>query len=204
MKKLILVCSLFLVGCQSSFFESILPKPKTDTQGPYINTTTDEFVTTLGKPIDFSNITGYDDVDGLTRVYVIGKVDYDTVGTYDVIMSTTDTSGNVTEIPVKIIVKEEVVDENLSSQSAQQAQEEVVEGCPSPNAKDPEIACDMVLPEEANEYKKLFYSERGKERCENEVSNEGGSCEVITTNDGSFWGYGYKEEVVEEEEKESS
>ena len=38
---------------------------------------------------------------------------------------------------------------------------------------------------------KSYQGEKGKEYCENDISEED-SCEVVVTNDKTFWGYGLK------------
>ena len=44
---------------------------------------------------------------------------------------------------------------------------------------------------ELNDLKVLYQGKKGKEYCENDISEED-SCEVVVTNDKTFWGYGLK------------
>mgnify|MGYP003491449276 CR=1 FL=1 len=80
-----------LAACQSS------PTEKTDQNGPYINMTQYEFTTTVGTPINFTNISGYDDYDGLLNTHLEGYVDYNTAGDYYPSITCTDFSGTMTE-----------------------------------------------------------------------------------------------------------
>ncbi len=68
MKKLlcVLLSLLVLSGCEGSLMKPADDFVVSDDKfGPYINIRMFEYTTTVGNPVDFSNVTGYDDVDGL-------------------------------------------------------------------------------------------------------------------------------------------
>ena len=69
-----------------------------------INMTQYEFTTTVGTPINFTNISGYDDYDGLLNTHLEGYVDYNTAGDYYPSITCTDFSGNKTSVPITIHV----------------------------------------------------------------------------------------------------
>ncbi len=159
-----------------------------DTTGPYINLNKYVFETGIGEKIDFSYITGYDDVDGLVPVTVSGIIDYDEPGEYYPVLSAVDYSGNETLVGIVVIVREDMRPEGGSEPAETPEIPEETE-CLKAGAKDESLPCGVVLPAEAEEYSMLYAGEGGRERCE---AAEEGSCEVLYTNDGTFWGYGLK------------
>ena len=68
--------------------------------------------------------------------------------------------------------------------------ERMLENCTKEDT-DSNYPCLAVLPDVAKQYEKLYQGEKGKEYCENDISEED-SCEVVVTNDKTFWGYGLK------------
>ena len=195
MKRYLKLCAVplvLLMGC------SVLTHSSTsyDTDGPYINITQYEFETTVNNPIDFSNITGYDDVDGLLRVNVVGNIDYTKPGEYYPVLICVDTSGNETE--AGIIVK--VLEENQlppditppENPDPQPDPEPTPSTCDSEDARDPGRPCKVVLSEDLEFYETLYIGETGEASCmKTEAYNNGtASCEPLFTNDGTFWGYG--------------
>ncbi|MBR2793068.1 MAG: hypothetical protein IKE16_00365, partial [Solobacterium sp.] len=108
MRKLLMIfsCVLFLVfgACGEGNGPSLLPQGTPDTMAPYINMRQYEFYTEVNKPIDFSNIGGYDDVDGLLPTRLRGYVDYSTPGDYYPSIICTDLSNNESEVIITIHV----------------------------------------------------------------------------------------------------
>lgn len=173
-----------LAACQSSSSE------KADQNGPYINMTQYEFTTTVGTPINFTNISGYDDYDGLLNTHLEGYVDYNTAGDYYPSITCTDFSGNKTSVPITIHVLPALGE--TDSQDTAEPSASTESGCPS--GKDADQACDAVLDEDADAYVKLFYGSTGKEACEALLQeNDGRSCQPVYRNDGKLWGYGLLE-----------
>ncbi|MBP3891887.1 MAG: hypothetical protein J6D29_06920 [Solobacterium sp.] len=194
MKKLLVVISMMLLmGCANS----TLLNRANDEKPPYISLSNDVFQTVVGKPINFSNITAYDDVDGLLAVMVSGYINYNEAGTYYPELKTADSSGNEVSVPITVIVRRS--DYVVPPSGLYQYHEE--EPCQVQGTKDPSLPCEAVLQEDIDSYLLLYPGESGKERCEAQ-RNEGYACEVIYSNDGLLWGYGLKEEVAQEEEKE--
>lgn len=195
MKKhivLISLCSL-LTGCYNGLRIGIKPVDTGDTVPPYINLNTYEFVTAVGMPIDFSNITAYDDVDGLTPVEVKGRIDYSKPGEYYPALCSQDTSGNAVEVDIYVVVVEAL--EPTAEAETVLPEEPIEIGCSMAGAKRHDLPCDKVVPEDLEEYDKLFYGQEGLEMClngKNEKAEDAPACEVIRTNSGSFWGYGRK------------
>ena len=183
MKRLItVVCAVLLAGCAE---REGTPSGR-DTTGPFINISKYVFDTTVGNEIDFSYITGYDDVDGLVPVQVLGTIDYSKPGEYYPVLSAVDYSNNETLVGIVVIVHEE--DGTQTVPEPEQKPEIPQEtGCTAPGALREDIPCGVVPPETAQVYDMLFPGEGGEERCE---AWEAGSCEAVYTNDGSFWGYG--------------
>ena len=66
-KSYLLLCTILLAGCNHTRISNT-----NDITGPYINLIKYEFTTVVGKEIDFSNISAYDDVDGLMSVSIKG------------------------------------------------------------------------------------------------------------------------------------
>ena len=172
----------FAVGCHRA---ETVPTVE-DTMSPYINMTQYEFYTEVNKPIDFSNIGGYDDIDGMLPTRLKGFVDYTTPGEYYPSIICRDLSGNESEVIITIHVVEEG---ELPVAPAVETPEPTPSTCA--NGMNPEQPCSMVLPETVAEYKTLYYGTEGKENCE-AVNEEAGSCEMIYRNDGTLWGYGVK------------
>lgn len=186
-KLLILISAIMLYACSTNQISS-----SNDVTGPYINLTQYEFVTVVGKPIDFSNISAYDDVDGLMDVSVKGYVNYDEAGEYYPILYSIDTSGNETDVAVTVYVKDSEYVELEEAQENILVDEETIEkeNC-TKEGTNTDYPCDVVINEEIQDYKELFDGESGKERCEAKAT-EDESCEIVYTNDHSFWGYGLK------------
>lgn len=175
MKKLLCLLSICLLG-------SCGLNQKSDTNGPYINLTQYEFTTPVGEEIDFSNVTAYDDVDGLIPVIIRGNVNYNKPGEYYLTLTAVDYSNNQTDVGIVVyVVEKEYVTTNVE-------EPKVTEPTGCPNGKNPAVGCDVVLHNDVKDYDTLYYGSESKERCE---SREGGKCEVIYTNDQTFWGYGF-------------
>ena len=203
MKKqmMMFLAVLLLAGCEGSLIPAPINSVTSDDKfGPYINIRMFEYTTTVGNPVDFSNVTGYDDVDGLMPVEVIGKIDYSQPGDYTQILSCRDTSGNETQVEVKIHVAEiyQASEEPAPETDEKQLPETT---CSKWNAKDHERACGAVLSEDIEQYDLLYQGEEWHQICINAAA-ETGSCEAVHTNDGSFWGYGVIRHVEEETEEE--
>ncbi len=188
MKKiLILISAILLYACSTSQISS-----SNDVTGPYINLTQYEFFTVVGKPIDFSNVSAYDDVDGLMDVSVKGYVNYDEAGEYYTILYSIDTSGNETDVPVTVYVKDsEYVEIEESQENTIVSEEEIEKENCTKEGSNSDYPCDVVLNEDASEYIELFDGKSGEERCNAKASEEA-SCEIVYTNDHTFWGYGLK------------
>ena len=174
---------LFFTACANRE-ESILPSSD-DKIGPYINISQYEFYTETGTPIDFSNIGGYDDVDGLLPTRLRGYVDYNTPGDYYPSLVCTDLSNNESEVIITIHVVEVG---SLPSAATAETPEPTPSTCEK--GTDPDQPCSVVLPSTVSVYRTLYAGEEGKELCE--AANGEDACEVIPRNDGSLWGYGVK------------
>ena len=85
----VLLLAVMMSSCQRHV--NMIQKPE-DTMAPYINLTQYEFYTEVGKPIDFSYVGGYDDIDGMLPTRVRGYVDYTTPGDYYPSIVCTDSS----------------------------------------------------------------------------------------------------------------
>ena len=181
---LILSFVAMTVSCQRHV--EMIQKPE-DTRAPYINLTQYEFYTEVGKPIDFSYVGGYDDIDGMLPTRVRGYVDYTTPGDYYPSIVCTDLSNNESEAIITIHVVEEG---GLPVQQNTATPEPTPSTCEK--GTDPEQPCSVVLKETAAQYKTLYYGEEGEEFCEEDSGDEEYSCEVVYRNDGTFWGYGLK------------
>lgn len=155
-----------------------------DTMAPYININQYEFYTEVGQPIDFSNIGGYDDKDGMLPTRVRGYVDYNKAGDYYPSIVCTDLSNNESAAVITV----HVVEKGKLPVSNAETPEPTPSTCG--NGTDPNKPCRVVLSETVRVYKTLFEGEEGKELCESMYSED--ACEVIVRNDGSFWGYGVK------------
>ena len=156
-----------------------------DTMAPYINMRQYEFYTEVNKPLVFSNIGGYDDIDGMLPTRLRGYVDYSRPGDYYPSIVCTDLSGNESEQVITVHVVE-------SGQLPVAEVTETPEPTPSTCKKgtDPDQPCSVVLAEEAAPYRKLYPGKEGKEQCE--AANGEEACEAVHRNDGSVWGYGIK------------
>lgn len=201
MKKIVYVILagtlLGLVGCQN---EADAPAANGDTTGPYINLQQYEFTTEVGTPLDFSNITGYDDYDGLLTTTVSGTINYDVAGDYYPVISCTDYSGNTTEVGITVHVVEKTstaVPEASASATAESTT------CELAGAADPSQPCSRVLEETTAQYTKLYAGEEGAQACQVDAGDDGQwVCEIITDNSGSFWGYGLKQAENQETAEE--
>ncbi len=187
LKKSVLLLVLLLGGCRIDDGVGY-----TDENGPYINVRQYEFTTEVGNPIDFSNITGYDDYDGLLKTSVQGKIDYEQTGDYYPQITCTDLSGNTTSVGITVHVVDSLpkpLDQPKESASPTPSQTP----CTMQNAVDETVACDVVPPAYVDAYEKLYIGEKGEIACRHAVeSGLGESCAIVTTNDGRFWGYGLK------------
>lgn len=189
-KKLKICMTVFLL----SLFSACKTTDSSDTvssdiYAPYINISQYYFTTIKGQTIDFSNISGYDDVDGLLPVEVSGYIDYSTPGLYYPTITCTDLSGNTSKVIVTVEVLEELPEETKTEETDTPTEESTT--CEQTNAKDPSQACDVVLDEDIEEFEELYPLEEGEEACLNDLSEEQ-ACTAIYTNDGTLWGYGRK------------
>ena len=175
------LAALACTACAAKQSESAV----NDTMAPYINMRQYEFYTEVGQPLNFSNIGGYDDIDGMLPTRLRGYVDYSRPGEYYPSIVCTDLSGNESEQVITIHVVE-------SGQLPVAEVTETPEPTPSTCEKgtDPEQPCSVVLAEEQAPYNKLYPGKEGQVQCED--ANGEDACEVIHRNDGSFWGYGAK------------
>ncbi len=198
-----LLLAVLLAGCSNStLFDKQKAVQSDDVTGPYINLSTYVFSTVKGKPIDFSNITGYDDVDGMMPVSLSGYVNYSKAGEYYPSLVCTDTSGNTTSQVITITVLEEnapTPPTDAKETAAPAAETPEPETCEEAGAEDKNYACSTVLPSAIESYIVIYESEAGREACEMqaEIQNEDGGeavCETIVRNNGQFWGYGLKDE----------
>ncbi|MGN1388517.1 MAG: hypothetical protein ACI4WR_02610 [Bulleidia sp.] len=188
MKRILtsLLCALLLTGCTGN--ESTAVNTSDDTNGPYINMVQYEFSTTVGNPIDFSNISGYDDVDGLLPTSVRGYVNYEQPGDYYPSIVCTDLSGNETAIPITVHVLN--TPDPVPSPSPEPAPS--MESTTCSEGKDPDQPCSVVLSDDLSSYTTIYEGEAGYDACINAAGGDETACEIITANDGSFWGYGLK------------
>lgn len=191
MKNKLLIISLFLLGgCTNGLQIGTHIVVTEDEVPPYINMSTSELYTLVNHPIDFSYVTAYDDVDGIVKVYIDGTIDYSKPGEYHLTFISSDTSGNESHREITVIVHggEEIVSE---SPSEQEEKVTVIEKCEKRNAINKEYPCNVVLSNSIEDFTELYYGVDGKSLCEDRLI-KGETCEVIYTNDGSFWGYGKK------------
>ena len=190
MRKLLMIFSavlfLLLDGCGGGAGPALIPQETPDTMAPYINMRQYEFYTEVNKPIDFSNIGGYDDVDGLLPTRLRGYVDYSTPGDYYPSIICTDLSNNESEVIITIHVLESGTLETPPPD--QPTPEPTPSFCDSPDAMDRSQPCTVVIGSVLDQYKRVYEGEEGKDLCF-ELEGED-SCEVILRNDGTFWGYG--------------
>ncbi len=191
MKKLIPAVLLLLTGCQGRAVEYI--QQREDNISPYINMSNWYFETEKGNPLDFSNISGYDDVDGLLPVNLEGYVDYTKVGEYYPSLTCTDLSGNKTVQVITVKVVEEGSLQPAKTELPEDLPEPTPSTCEKENALDPSKPCGVVLPETIMDYVTIIEAEEGFDACE-AYAPEGSkwTCEEIYTNDGTLWGYGLK------------
>jgi len=197
----ILMCLVLIAGCD---MEQHIAEVSSngDTFGPYINIRMFEYTTVVGQPVDFSNVTGYDDVDGLMPVEVEGSINYDVPGDYVLTLVCSDTSGNESRVNVTVHVIAALAPDEISFPvNTPEATEDTESGgCSAWNAQDPELPCNAVLAETAEKYDRLYQGETWHDICINAAA-EDGACEVITANDGSFWGYGVILHAEQEEDE---
>ena len=170
-----------LSGCQNASQNSAAK----DTMAPYINMRQYEFYTEVGQPLDFSNIGGYDDIDGMLPTRLKGYVDYSKPGEYYPSIVCTDLSGNQSEQVITIHVVESG---ELAESDPTPAPEPTPRTCEE--GTDPTKPCAVVLSETIADYRILYEGEEGLEPCE--AANGEDACEAIVRNDGSLWGYGAK------------
>lgn len=175
---------LLLSGCEATNEEPI--DSKQDTTPPWIDVKQYHIETIAGNVVDLSGPTAYDDVDGVCDVEISGYVNWDEPGDYFVVYKASDTSGNLQEVPITVTVLEP---EDQASATPQAADQQVVQGCSDPNAKDPTKSCDAILNSEIESFAKLFYGPQSFEQCVTYKEDEE-ACIPIYTNDNSFWGYG--------------
>jgi len=179
-----------LAGCGKSTDSKVITA--NDPNPPYINIKNYEYTTTIGKPIDFSNITGYDDVDGLLSTSVKGYIDYSQAGDYYPSISCTDLSGNEADVAITVHVVAAV--DPTPGQPPQQtvgAADAQSAGCAETGAADPSLACDVVPSSVIQDYQTIYEGEEGKAKCEAAAQAANGSCTAIMQNDGRLWGYGF-------------
>lgn len=205
MKRLNLVlASVWLNGCYSvGLMPGVKPVEIHDDIPPYINLQTYEFTTSVGKPIDFSTVTGYDDIDGLLPVTVIGTIDYDRVGEYYPSLSCVDYQGNEAKVQLVVRVTDEVQETGETAEPAKTPDERPAEpaGCDAFGAKDASLGCEMVLSEDLEEYDLVFQGEEGEAQCLSTIGeDEKEMCRAIYANDGRLWGYGRLKNGAEESE----
>ncbi len=186
----LLVLSCLLLGCSTSTGQ--LNNGNVDVSPPYVNLQVLEFTTPRGTKVDLSNVNGYDDVDGLLPVYVDGYVDYNKVGVYYPSLVCTDLSGNEASVVVTInVIEKTTVDDSEIMQHELESFE--VNGCALKDCKDPSIPCDAVVSSELEPYTYVFVGEEGYDIALSYVIHEE-SIEVITRNNGEFFGYGILKE----------
>ena len=205
MKKLLIpVLGLCLLsGCSLAGEEITAITNRDDHFGPYINISVFEYTTPVGHPVDFSNVTGYDDVDGLMPVSVIGYINYNKPGDYSLVISCSDTSGNETQVTVTIHVVESYMPEAEPTAVPETTPEPVEKGCSVPDILDPGMPCNAVLDDTVKKYDLLYEGEEWHQICINAAADTG-ACEEVFANDGTFWGYGVIRVVEQEEETEES
>ena len=192
MRRILLVLTsallLLLGACGEGDTPVFVPQGTPDTMSPYINMRQYEFYTEVNNPIDFSNIGGYDDVDGLLPTRLRGYVDYTTPGDYYPRIVCTDLSNNESEVIITIHVLESG---SLETPVPDQPTPEPTPSiCTSPEAQDPHQPCQVVLGSVLKQYRTIYEGEEGLDLCTEKEGED--ACEVILRNDGSFWGYGAK------------
>lgn len=175
---------LLLCGCEATNEE---PTASTqDSTPPWIDVKQYHIETIAGNVVDLSGPTAYDDVDGVCDVEISGYVNWDEPGDYFVVYKASDTSGNLQEVPITVTVLEP---EDQASATPQPDDQQVIQGCSDPNAKDPTKSCDAILNSEIESFAKLFYGPQSLEQCIAYTEDEE-ACIPIYTNDNNFWGYG--------------
>jgi hypothetical protein len=186
-----------LAGCSGSTDSGVITS--NDANPPYINIKNYEYTTTIGKPIDFSNITGYDDVDGLLATEVKGFINYDSAGDYYPSITCTDLSGNESSVAITVHVVAAVDPTPPQPPQETPGASAQATGCTATNAQDPSLACDVVPSSALQGYQTIYQGEEGKAKCEASAAANSGSCTVILQNDGQVWGYGYASAPVPED-----
>lgn len=182
-KQVTLFLAFILVGC-SKPYQMI---QKIDYYPPFINLKQSDFYTDVGKPLDFSNVTGYDDFDGLLPTSIEGKVDYSHAGNYPLKVICKDLSGNQSSYDIIVHVQEKV--ESVIS-TEQPTLEKV--SCDSRNAKDSSKACDWVDPKVLEDFEIVYSNDVPKELCIETGKSLEQDCEIILQNNQKTWGYGIK------------
>lgn len=185
----IFMISLALVGCKQLPLKESVGIEK-DITAPYINIKNYEYTTSLNKPVDFSNVTGYDDVDGLMKVNVVGYIDYTKVGDYFPLLTCRDTSGNESSIAVTVHVIELIEQDTFEDETIAFSMENT---CNHVEAKAQNVACDIVIPSDLENVQTAYFGIDGMTRCEAAILSEKQSCIALYRNDGEFWGYGLVE-----------
>ena len=186
-----------LAGCSSTASSSITGSG--DISAPYINIKNYEYTTTVNTPIDFSNITGYDDVDGLLNTEVEGYINYSKAGDYYPVITCIDLSGNESKIGITVHVLDSMDATALPTPESSAPPEISSAGCTISSARSADYPCDAVLPADTDRFQTLYEGAEGKDKCEAAAADKNsGSCSVIYRNDGSFWGYGYASAPVQD------
>ena len=192
-KKLLIlfVCLVGLSGCSIDLLNfGVKPVEVNDEYPPYININKYEYITTIGKPVDFSNITAYDDIDGVCQVEMQGYVNYNKAGEYYPVLIARDTSENKTSVTVTVIVLDHIEEPEVTDGGVSE-EETIVEEttCDKANAKDKNYPCSVVIPSEASLYSVLFMGNDANEKCVGS-EEEPYTCQAVYTNDNTLWGYG--------------
>lgn len=195
---LIAMLTAALCGCtENTLFSGATATPKTDTTGPYINLSQYVFTTQIGEPINFSNVTGYDDVDGMMPVTLSGYVNYSKVGEYYPSLICTDTSGNMTSVTITVTVTDKAEPtESPPEETAKALPTPTSETCESDSAEDSNYPCKAVVPADLEEYETVYSGRSAEADCQQALIDLGEDtqavCELILRNDGSSWGYGLR------------
>ncbi len=77
-----------------------------DKTAPVLSSKNKTFTTTVGKSLVLETISANDDKDGIVDVIKTGNVDFNTIGTYKIVYSASDTAGNTSKITHTYIVQE--------------------------------------------------------------------------------------------------
>lgn len=82
------------------------PTPASDTTAPVLSSSDKTFTTVVGTSLDLVDVSATDDTDGSVDVSKSGEVDFNTAGTYKVVYTATDSSGNSASITHTYVVNE--------------------------------------------------------------------------------------------------